>query len=56
MNIILLYRSNSLILGGLDIDYSTKQVEDGLVLKINIQEKKIENKPWSGQKMLKFGS
>jgi hypothetical protein len=56
MNIIPLYRVNSLILVGLDIDYPTETVLDSLVVKINIRDKKIEYQPWSGQKMLKFGS
>jgi hypothetical protein len=56
MNIIPLYKFNSRILVGLDIDFPTETVEDGLVVEINIQAKEIENQPWSGQKMLKFGS
>jgi hypothetical protein len=56
MNIIPLYRTSSLILVGLDIDFPTETVQDGLVVKIDIQNKKIEYQPWSGQKMLKFGS
>lgn len=56
MNIIPLYKADSLILVGLDIDLPTEKNEDILVVEINIQYKKIENKPWSGLKMLKFGS
>jgi hypothetical protein len=56
MNIIPLYRVSSLILVGLDIDFPTETVEDSLVVKIDIKNKKIEYQPWSGQKMLKFGS
>lgn len=55
MQIIPLYKANSLILVGLDIDFPTEKIEDILVVEIDIQFKKIENKPWSGQKMLKFG-
>jgi hypothetical protein len=56
MNIIPLYRVNSLILVGLDIDFPTETVKDSLVVKIDIHAKVIEYQPWSGQKMLKFGS
>jgi hypothetical protein len=56
MNIIPLYRIGPIVLVGLDIDYQTETVQDGLVVKIDIKERKIDNIPWSGQKMLKFGS
>ena len=55
MNIIPLYKFSSHILVGLDIDFPTDKVTDSLVVEIDIQEKKIVNQPWSGQKKLKFG-
>lgn len=56
MNIIPLYRVSSLILVGLDIDLPTETVQDTLVVEINVSDRKITTQPWSGQKMLKFGS
>ena len=41
MNIIPLYRFESSILVGLDIDYVEKMVEDGLVVEIYLKEKEI---------------
>ncbi len=55
MNIIPLYRFESSVLVGLDIDYVAPTVEDGLVVEIDLEEKKIKHQPWSGQKKLKFG-
>jgi hypothetical protein len=55
MEIIPLYKFSSHILVGLDIDFPMEKVTDCLVVEIDIQEKKIVNQPWSGQKKLKFG-
>jgi len=55
MNIIPLYRFESSILVGLDIDFVEPTVEDGLVVEIDLKEKEIKHQPWSGQKKLKFG-
>lgn len=55
MNIIPLYRFESSILVGLDIDFAEPTVEDGLVVEIDLNEKQIKHQPWSGQKKLKFG-
>lgn len=55
MNLIPLYRFESSILVGLDIDHADATVEDCLVVEIDISDKVIKNQPWSGQKKLKFG-
>jgi len=55
MNLIPLYKVHNRFLIGLDIDYPVDKVIDGLVIEIDIHEKKIVNPPWSGQKKLKFG-
>jgi len=55
MNLIPLYKINNRFLLGLDIDYPEDKVTDGLVIEIDINEKRIVNPPWSGQKKLKFG-
>lgn len=55
MNIIPLYRFESSILVGLDIDFSGTIVEDGIVVEIDLEQKSFVNQPWSGQKKLKFG-
>ncbi len=55
MNIIPLYRFESSILVGLDIDFAEPTVEDGLVVEIDLKEKAIKHQQWSGQKKLKFG-
>lgn len=55
MKIIPLYKIDDRFLIGLDIDYPGKTVTDGLVIEVDIQDKKIVNPPWSGQKKLKFG-
>jgi len=55
VNIVPLYKLESLILVGLNIDFIDSTVEDALVVEINIGEKEIKVQPWSIQKMLKFG-
>lgn len=50
-----LYKYKSRLLIGFKDDYIQSNVNDGLVLEIDIEEKRIVNKPWSGQKKLKFG-
>ncbi len=55
MDIFPIYRFDSIILVGLDIDFPTKVVKDSLVVEIDIETKRIVNPPWSYQKKLKFG-
>lgn len=50
-----LYKLGSVILLGLSEDFISEVVDDGLVLEIDLKEKRIINNPWSGQKKLKFG-
>jgi hypothetical protein len=53
--LIPLYKLESRVLIGLKIDYPGDKITDGLVLEIDVKEKRIINDPWSGQKKLKFG-
>ena len=56
MYIFPVYRFESLVLLGLDIDYSGNiKVKDGLVIELNLKDKTLVSPPWSGQKKLKFG-
>lgn len=55
MDITPLYRFESRVLVGIEIDYVEPTVEDGLVVEIDLKNKEIEHQPWSGQKKLKFG-
>lgn len=52
--IIPLYRRGDDILIGLAQDY-LQIVDDGLVVMIDIEKKKIIGQPWSGQKIIKHG-
>lgn len=52
--IIPLYKKGNEILVGLVMDYP-QVVDDGLVLMIDIKNKKIIGQPWSGQKIIKHG-
>jgi hypothetical protein len=53
-DIIPLYKNGNEILVGLEMDYP-QVVNDGLVLLIDIENKKIIGQPWSGQKIIKHG-
>jgi hypothetical protein len=55
MNIKPLYRSDSKILVGLEDDFRELCVLDGIVMSIDLQDKKVIHPPWSGQKILKDG-
>ena len=55
MKLLPLYRINDLVLVGLKIDYVDKKVNDGLVLDLDLNTKRINNLPWSLQTKLKFG-
>ena len=55
MNIKPLYKSDSKILVGLDDDFKEVCVIDGLVICIDLENKKIVHPPWSGQKILMKG-
>lgn len=55
MNIKPLYKSDSIILVGLEDDFQELCVLDGLVMSIDLQDKKIVHPPWSGQKILMEG-
>ncbi len=55
MNIKPLYKSDSKILVGLEDDFQELCVLDGLVMSIDLQDKKIVHPPWSGQKILMEG-
>jgi len=55
MKIKPVYRFESLILLGLDIDYVENKVLDGLVVELNLERKSLRHGPWSLQKKLKFG-
>lgn len=55
MKIIPLYHSSNLLLIGLKEDYIQEPVNDGLVIKIDIETRRFEDAAWSLQKMLKFG-
>jgi hypothetical protein len=53
--LIPLYYIESKVLIGLKEDYAQGKVDDGLVLELDLNEKRIVDNPWSGQKKLKFG-
>ncbi|MBN1387234.1 MAG: hypothetical protein JW965_02235 [Bacteroidales bacterium] len=55
MNIKPLYKSERVILVGLEDDFQEVCVLDGLVMSIDLRDKKIIHPPWSGQKILKEG-
>jgi len=56
MNIKPLYKSReSILLVGLEDDYRQVCVPDGLVVAIDLKNKKIIQPPWSGQKILRQG-
>jgi len=55
MNIKPLYKSDSKIIVGLEDDFQELCVLDGLVMSIDLQDKKIVHPPWSGQKILMEG-
>ena len=55
MNIKPLYKSDSKILIGLEDDFQELSVLDGLVMSIDLHNKKIVHPPWSGQKILMEG-
>lgn len=55
MNIKPLYKSEKKIMVGLDDDFREVCVPDGLVIVIELEEKKILRSPWSGQKILMNG-
>ncbi len=55
MKIKPLYKSDSKILVGLEDDFQELCVLDGLVMSIDLQDRKIVHPPWSGQKILMGG-
>ncbi|MDZ7738557.1 MAG: hypothetical protein U5K32_05715 [Bacteroidales bacterium] len=55
MNIKPLYKSDMVILVGLDDDFIEPCVLDGLVIAIDLDNKEIFQSPWSGQKILREG-
>ncbi len=55
MNIKPLYKSDSKILVGLEEDFREVCAMDGLVISIDLENKKIVHPPWSGQKILMEG-
>lgn len=56
MNIKPLYKSDRVILVGLDDDFSEPCVLDGLVSAVDLDNKKILQSPRSGQKILREGN
>ncbi|KPK31774.1 MAG: hypothetical protein AMK70_11775 [Nitrospira bacterium SG8_35_1] len=55
MNIKPLYKSEREILVGLNDDFRELCVLDGLVMIVDLLERKIVHPPWSGQKILMKG-
>ncbi len=55
MNVKPLYKSDNLVLVGLEDDFREPCVLDGLVSVIDLRERKILQSPWSGQKILREG-
>lgn len=55
MNIKPLYKSDNVILVGLEDDFSEPCVPDGLVSAIDLGNRKVLHAPWSGQKILREG-
>ncbi len=55
MNIKPLYKSNREVLVGLEDDFRELCVLDGLVISIDLKNRKIVHPPWSGQKVLLEG-
>jgi hypothetical protein len=53
--LIPLYQIESKVLIGLKEDYAQGKVDDGLVLELDLSEKRIVDNPLSGQRKLKFG-
>lgn len=55
MNIKPLYKSDNVVLVGLEDDFGEPCVPDGLVSAIDLGNKKVLHAPWSGQKILREG-
>ncbi len=55
MNIKPLYKNDSEILVGLEEDFTEVCILDGLVISLDLKERKQKGKPWSGQKVLRNG-
>ena len=55
MSLIPLYQFEGIMLVGLEEDHIEKIVQDSLLVQIDIKNKSIHSRSWSGQKLLKFG-
>ncbi|MFO7850970.1 MAG: hypothetical protein ACQERS_14610 [Bacteroidota bacterium] len=56
MNIKPLYKSDNEILVGLNDDFRELCVLDGIVMSVDLEDKKIVHPPYSGQKLLMEGN